>query len=183
LTRALTTTDIVAHDDAGIALVGLLQRFPLHYESWGDLAASAESVFEHLDDQRHLGAHMSQSSWMMAGSRMEYVFDAANGRAVGATIGLRGSVLGVPISVDEVVVERVPPKRKTWETIGFPKLLVIGHYRMGFEIQPEGERSRLRVFIDYTLPPNLLAQLFGNAYARWCTATMVSDARKHFGSQ
>jgi hypothetical protein len=153
---------------------------PLHLESIGGLAAPVEAIFAYLDDQRHLGAHMSRSSWMMAGSSMEFVFDAAEGRAVGAKIGLRGKVLGIPLSVDEVVVERTPPTRKAWETVGVPKLLVIGPYRMGFEVKPDGSASRLRVFIDYQLPNNLLGRLFGNAYARWCTTTMVRDAVSHF---
>jgi hypothetical protein len=119
---------------------------------------------------------------MMAGSKMDYLFDANEGRAIGAKIRLRGTILGVPLSVDEVVVERVPPTRKAWETIGVPKLLVIGPYRMGFDIRPAGDTSRLRVFIDYELPDSLLGSLFGNAYARWCTTTMVGDAAKHFAA-
>jgi hypothetical protein len=157
-----------------------VEQFPLHFESVGEVNASADTLFDFLDDQRHLGAHMSQSSWMMAGSRMEFVFDGAEGRAIGSKIGLRGKVLGIPLSVDETVVERTPPMRKSWETIGTPKLLVIGPYRMGFEIAPQGGTSRLRVFIDYRLLDNLLGKLFGNAYARWCTATMVRDASNHF---
>jgi hypothetical protein len=157
-----------------------MEKLPLHFESVGDVGAPAATLFDYLDDQRHLGAHMSQSSWMMAGSSMEFVFDAAEGRAIGSKIGLRGKVLGIPLSVDEAVVERAPPARKAWETIGTPQLLVIGPYRMGFEIKPHGEASRLRVFIDYRLPDHLLGRLFGNAYARWCTTRMTGDAAKHF---
>jgi hypothetical protein len=160
-----------------------VNSLPLHFESTGEVAASGEAVFAHLDDPRHLGAHMSQSSWMMAGSRMEYVFDTADGRAVGARIGLRGKVLGVPLSVDEVVVERLPPTRKVWDTIGTPRLLVIGPYRMGFDIRPQAAaRCELRVFIDYQQGDGMLGRLFGNTYARWCTATMVRDAVRHFAT-
>lgn len=113
---------------------------------------------------------------------MEYVFDAAEGRAIGAKIGLRGKILGVPLSVDEVVVERVRPTRKVWETIGTPKLLVIGPYRMGFEIRARGKTSILRVFIDYTRSANPLGQLFGDTYARWCTSRMVADAARYFSA-
>ena len=55
---------------------------PLHFESSVLLSAPAEAVFPHLDDHRRLSAHMSQSSWMMAGSRMEIKLDASEGRAV-----------------------------------------------------------------------------------------------------
>jgi hypothetical protein len=46
---------------------------------------------------------------MTVGSRMDFEFDEAEGRAVGSKIGLRGRVLGVPLSVDEVVTARTPP--------------------------------------------------------------------------
>jgi hypothetical protein len=129
---------------------------------------------------------MSQSSWMMIGSRMDFEFDAAEGRAVGSNIGLRGRVLGISLSVDEVVTTHTPPILKVWETTGTPKLFVIGHYRMGFEIAPRGKAATLRVFIDYALPEapatRWLGQIFGDAYARWCTTRMTDDAAKHFSS-
>ena len=71
-----------------------------------------------------------------------------------------------------------------WETVSEPFLLVIGQYRMGFELAPERARTRLRVFIDYDLPEGPVARisgrLFASAYARWCTAQMVRDASRHF---
>jgi hypothetical protein len=86
-----------------------------------------------------------------------------------------------------VVTECAPPRRKVWETVGTPRLLVIGPYRMGFEVSPEGAAgSRLRVFIDYALPTGAparwLGRALGGAYARWCTHRMVRDAVSHFGA-
>jgi hypothetical protein len=90
------------------------------------------------------------------------------------------------LAVEEMVTERTPPHRKVWETIGSPKLFVIGHYRMGFEVTPQGQASRLRVFIDYALPERVpgrwLGRLFGRYYARWCTQQMVDDAVKYCAS-
>lgn len=91
---------------------------------------------------------MSRSSWMMAGSHMDISVDAAKGKAVGSHIQLDGRVLGVALHVDEVVTVREPPLRKVWETTSTPRLLVIGAYRMGYEIVPDGVASDLRVFID-----------------------------------
>lgn len=161
-----------------------MKSFPRHFENSVKISVPADAVFAHLDDQRRLSAHMSQSSWMTVGSRMDFEFDAAEGRAVGSKIGLRGRVLGVPLSVDEVVTVRTPPVLKVWETTGTPNLFVIGHYRMGFEIAARGESATLRVFIDYALPEapatRWLGQIFGNAYARWCTTRMTDDAARHF---
>jgi len=90
------------------------------------------------------------------------------------------------LAAEERVTEHTPPHRKVWETTGSPKLLVIGHYRMGFEVTPEGQASRLRVFINYALPERVparwLGRLFGRYYARWCTRQMVDDALTYFAS-
>lgn len=158
--------------------------WPFHFESGVQLSATADAVFSHLDDHRRLSAHMSTASWMMLGSSMEIGLDASEGRAIGAVIRLHGRVLGIPISVEEIVTERKPPLRKVWETTGTPDLLVIGRYRMGYEITPDDERSSLRVFIDYALPhgplSGVLAGLLGNFYARWCTKRMIADAAIRF---
>ncbi len=157
---------------------------PYHFESIVEVSAAADVVFSYLDDHTRLSAHMSGSSWMMAGSRMAIELDASEGRAVGATIRLRGRVLGIPLSVEEIVTERKPPLRKVWETTGAPKLLVISQYRMGFEITPKAQSSQLRVFIDYALPDGSfsrwLGRLFSDFYARWCTQRMAHDAAMHF---
>ena len=157
---------------------------PFHFESDVELKAPADAVFTLLDDHSRLSAHMTKPSWMMAGSAMTLEFDASNGRAVGAKINLQGRVLGIPLSVEEIVTERNPPFRKNWSTIGKPQLVVIGSYRMGFEITTGTRTSHLRVFIDYALPDGpisyWLGRLFGNFYARWCTQRMTNDAATHF---
>ena len=157
-------------------------RYPLHHRSEIDVDADARSLFAHLDDHRRLAGHMQKPSWMMAGTTMRVETDALQGQAVGSLIRVTGRVLGIDLVVEEVVTERVPPLHKTWETRGEPRLLVIGSYRMGFTISPQGDRSRLVVFIDYQLPPSgfahWLALLLGRAYSAWCTRRMTTDAVK-----
>lgn len=157
---------------------------PLRCESNGLVQSPADQVFAHIDDHTRLSSHMSEPSWMTGGGRMEAELDEGRGQKVGSRIRLSGRVFGVELLIDEVVTERNPPLRKVWETTGAPKLLVIGHYRMGFELSPQWNGSMLRVFIDYALPERGLARwlgrLFGRYYARWCTQQMVDDAVKHF---
>lgn len=121
---------------------------------------------------------------MMAGGRMNIDQDEGRGQKVGSRIRIAGSVLGINLAVDETVIERDPPRRKVWETIGVPRLLVIGHYRMGFEVTPTDDAARLRVFIDYSLPARSVSRwlgyLFAGYYAKWCTESMVDDAAKSF---
>ena len=151
------------------------------------IAATPEALFAHLDNHRRLSVHMTRPSAMMAGARMQVVFDALDAREVGARITLDGKVLGLRLRVEEIVTERVPPQRKTWETVGTPRLLVIGRYRMGFEITPiENAKSRLTVFLDYDPPPQLPARwlgwLLGATYAYWCVRRMVRDAEAAFAA-
>lgn len=111
--------------------------------------------------------------------------DKRMGRAVGSHIRLSGKVLGISLFVDEVVTRREPPRLKVWETVGNPKLLVVGNYRMGLEIIGENGTSRLRVFIDYDLPARnaWLGKLFGGIYAKWCVRQMLQSAREKFKKQ
>lgn len=160
------------------------KTFPFHFESSAGLNMPAEVVFSHLDDHIRLASHMSQSSWMMAGGRMRLEMDAAQGHTVGSRMRLSGRVLGIPLEVEEVITEYRRPFCKRWETTGTPKLLAIGHYRMGYELTPVEGSSTLRVFIDYALPESWperwLGKVFGNWYARWCTQQMVGDTEKYF---
>jgi hypothetical protein len=158
--------------------------FTRHEEFSGTVNARADDVFALLDDQTRLSAHMSRRSWKMGWGRMEVVFDDKRGKTVGSHIGLHGRVFGIRLFLDEVVIEREIPIRKVWETVGEPRLLVIGAYRMGFTIAPRGSDVSLTVGIDYDLPgrgvSRLLALMFGRAYAKWCTRQMVHDAQRAF---
>lgn len=155
-------------------------RYPLHHRNEVDVDAGAQRLFAYLDDHRRLAGHMEKPSLMMAGATMRVETDALRGQAVGSVIRVNGRVLGMDVLVEEVVTERVPPLRKTWETRGEPRLLVIGSYRMGFTISVQGDRSRLAVSIDYELPPRGFALglglLLGRSYAAWCTRRMATDA-------
>lgn len=156
------------------------------YESTGYVHAPVDQVFAHIDDHTRLASHMSEPSWKLGGGRMRTEFDEGLGQRLGSRIRLAGRVLGVELLVDEVVTERDPPRRKVWETTNTPKLLVIGHYRMGFELSPEADGSRLRVFIEYALPEmapaRWLGRMFSRPYAKWCTRQMVDDAVEHFAA-
>lgn len=158
--------------------------YPFHHESSGVVRTSAPRLFAHLDEHARLSSHMSKSSWMMAGGRMDIQTDDGRGQRLGSRISIAGSVLGIRVAVDEIVVERSPPSTKIWQTIGAPRLLVIGHYRMGFEITRVEDSSRLQVFIDYALPETVpwrwVGSVLARYYARWCTKQMVDDAIASF---
>ena len=156
-----------------------------HYEDSVFIPASAEEIFRYIDDHSRFSSHMSQSSWMMGGGRMDVQVDEGKGQKVGSHIRISGKVLGLNLFLDEVVTEHNPPYKKVWETVGKPKLFVIGNYQMGVEITPENGKSRLKVFIDYEQPvgtTKLLGYLFGSMYAKWCVRQMLDGVRTNFNS-
>lgn len=159
------------------------EPFSRHDECTVFVAGFPEEVFAFADDHSKFSAHMSGSSWMMLGSKMTTATDAERGQNVGSHITMTGNVLGIQLSLDEVVVERIPPWEKAWETVGTPRLLVIGAYRMGFRVLRHDRGAVLTVFIDYDLPANLrwLGSLFGRMYARWCVKQMAVGVERHFG--
>jgi len=158
--------------------------FSKHAEKSVLVEAPAAQVFAYLDDPRAMAAHMGESSMMMMGSRMAMEVDGRGGRDVGSEIRMSGNMMGIAISLEEVITVRRPPHEKVWETIGAPRLVVIAQYRMGFEVTPQGDASLLRVFIDYSLPAappaSWLGRCFSGIYARWCTRRIAEDAAGHF---
>ena len=129
---------------------------------------------------------MSRKSWRLGGTSMSIATDAKGGRAVGSHISLSGRMLGLTLSVECVVVKRVPNQAKEWETVGAPRLLVIGPYRVSVRIGPHDENCVVTIAIDYAMPSagweRLLACAFGRLYARWCVGQMTRDLAARFES-
>jgi hypothetical protein len=117
---------------------------------------------------------------------MTYEFDAGKGQALGSHIRMGGTAFGLSLFADEVVTLRDPPRRKAWKTVGETRLLVVGGYDMGFDLDPDAAGSRLRVWIDYDLAETFAGRLFGPLlapmYARWCVDRMAGDAVSHFSA-
>ena len=161
-----------------------VKNFERHYEEIELINAAADEVFAYADNHANFSSHMNKSSWMMGGSKMETSVDVGKGRKIGSHIRMSGKAFGLTLFLDEVVIQHEPPYRKAWETVGNLKLLVIDHYKLGFEISPDGKASKLKVFIDYDLPKNfasrLLGYLFGGVYAKWCVNQMIGGVREHF---
>lgn len=158
----------------------------LHAEAECEVRAQPSTVFEHIDRPERLSAHMARRSWQLAGASMAIETDAKGGRAVDSHIRLAGRMLGISLYVEGKVVQREPPKLKAWETVGEPRLLVIGRYRMSVSIEGRPDRSRVRIAIDYALPanapPRWLGMAFGSMYARWCVRQIAQDLVRQFGT-
>jgi hypothetical protein len=99
------------------------------------------TAFEYLDDFKKLSAHMEEPSAMMMGARMEVSTHEGGGHAVGSHVRMSGKVMGISLSLEEIVVEREPPTRKAWETVD-ARLLVIGQYRRRFTLANHLRRAK-----------------------------------------
>ena len=155
-----------------------------HYEENTLIDISPRELFAYVNDHTRLSSHMNSSSWMMGGGRMYTQIDADHGQKVGSHIRMSGKILGMNFFLDEVVTQYEPPYLKIWKTVGDLKLLIIGHYQMGFKIEEEKNKSRLTVFINYKLPPSAstrwMGYLFGGVYAKWCVRQMLYGPQKYF---
>lgn len=154
----------------------------MYYEQTIAIIARHEKIFAYLDDHKNLSSHMSNPSWMMGGGNMQTSMDSGKGKLLGSRISLKGSSLGMKLSVDEEITKYKPPYSKEWETINSPSLVVIGKYKMGIEISEGSVKSKLKVYIDYDLPKknSWLGKLFGKLYAKWCVRQMINGAGEHF---
>jgi hypothetical protein len=163
-----------------------IEAYAVHYEAQTTVNAPSDLVFDYLDDFEQLGAHMTGSSWMMAGSKMSYEFDDGKGRRLGSHVRLLGSFLGLKLEIDEQVIDRVPARGKAWQTVGNPRMFILARYQMGFSLQQSPLGCRVVAFIDYTLPARGFGRLLGRAagglYARWCVNNVIDQAAAHFGS-
>ena len=54
------------------------------------------------------------TSPVMGGGQMSLELDAAGGREVGSHIRMTGTAFGLKLALDQVVIERTPPRSKTW---------------------------------------------------------------------
>jgi len=160
--------------------------WPRHYEESAVISATPKEVFNYIDNHTRFSSHMNKGSLMMGGGKMETRVDEEKGQKVGSHIKMSGKIIGIDLFLDEVVTKREPPNLKVWETVGIPKLLVIGNYQMGVEINSQNKDSNLKVFIDYELPKgknSLLGYLFGDMYAKWCVRQMLSGTREEFNTK
>lgn len=127
---------------------------------------------------------MNKPSWRMLGGMMETQADSGNGQKVGSHIKMTGKVFGIKLFLDEIITQYEPPYRKAWQTVGDLNLLVIGHYTLGFEITPQQDKLKLKVYINYKLPESLrsrwLGVLFSGMYAKWCVNQMINGIKEHF---
>jgi len=118
--------------------------------------STLEKVFAQLDDINKTGIHLSESSMIMMGMKIDFT---------------------------ETVTKWQPPRPKEWETVGEAKLIIMSWYRMWFEISPAENLTIAKLSISY-LPPKqwfykILSFFFAQWYCNWCLHNILIDTKSN----
>ncbi len=145
--------------------------------------STPEKVFQHMDDFSKTGMHMSESSMMMMGSKLNLEQLSTNATGVGAKYRWYGTMLGMKMDFSEAVTKCQQNILKEWEIVGDAKIIIMSWYRMWFEITPAENGTLAKISISY-LPPKewyykILSFLFANWYCNWCLNNMLNDTKKN----
>lgn len=145
--------------------------------------ASPEKVFSQMDDFSKTGMHMSESSMMMMGSKLNLEQLSPIATGIGAKYRWYGKMMGMTIDFNEAVTKWQPPFLKEWETIGEAKIIIMAWYRMWFDIMPDGDGTQARLSISY-LPPKegynkILSFFLARWYCSWCLSNMLNDTKRN----
>jgi len=144
--------------------------------------ATPSQVFKAIDDLGVTGMHMTESSMMMMGSKLELEFLTSNKTGLGSSYRWTGKMMGMPMAFTVVVTIWEDGKEKVWETIGPTKLIIYSWYRMKLVVAREKNETIADLSISYERPNGLfnkvISFLFANIYCRWCLKQMLGDAKK-----
>jgi hypothetical protein len=145
--------------------------------------ASPEDVFKNLDDLGVTGTHMTNSSAMLMGSKLELTYLTSQHSGQGSTYRWTGKMMGIPMDFTVVVTKWVKDKEKIWQTVGDSKLIIYSWYRMMLKIEPVSNGTRVTLSIGYRRPQSLILKiisfLFADLYCIWCLKKMLGDAARH----
>ena len=143
--------------------------------------STPEKVFRQMDDFSKTGMHMSESSMMMMGSKLNLQQISTNSTGVGAKYRWHGKMMGMTIDFSETVTKWQSPVLKEWEIIGDAKIIIMSWYRMWFEITLSESGTMAKISISY-LPSKewyykILSFFFAKWYCNWCLNNMLNDTK------
>jgi len=140
-----------------------------------------EIVFAYVDDIKNTGWHMTKSSMPLMGGHLNLETVSGNDAGTGATYRWWGKVFGLTMDFTETVTEWEENKKRVWETIGQPKLIIMDSYIMSFEVTPKDNSTLLVFKISYELPRNIFNRFLGlilsGWYSNWCLNNMCADTK------
>jgi hypothetical protein len=148
----------------------------------GTYSASASEVFKTIDDLGVTGMHMTESSMMMMGSKLQLNFLTSHKTGLGSRYRWTGKMMGMMMDFTVEVTKWISGVEKVWETIGETKLIIYSWYRMRLQLDEKNGATEAELSISYEKPKGLfnkiLCFLFADWYCRWCLKQMLGDAKK-----
>lgn len=143
--------------------------------------APADKVFGYLDDLGVTGMHMTKSSAMMMGSKLQLKFLTNHRTGMGSRYQWTGTMMGMKMDFTVEVTKWVEGVEKIWETTGEAKMIIYSWYRMHLLVYPEGNAAQAELSITYEKPRNWFARiisfLFADLYCNWCLRKMLNDTK------
>lgn len=147
-----------------------------------NFSSTPELVFQKIDDLGVTGMHMTESSMMMMGSKLNLQYLSENEKGLGTKYRWTGRVMGMEMDFIVEVTKWIPGKEKTWETVGPAKLIIFSWYRMHLDVSETGQGALATLSISYERPKGVLYQilsfLLADFYCVWCLNNMLNDTEK-----
>ena len=136
-----------------------------------------------MDNLGNTGMHMTESSAMMMGSKLNLQQLSENATGLNSKFRWSGKMMGFKMDFTVVVTKWVKDKEKIWETVGETKMIILKWYQMRLVISPDGKNTKAELSIAYTKPDNIffrfIAFFLAPWYANWCLNNMLSDSKKN----
>lgn len=141
----------------------------------------ASAVFKTIDDLGVTGMHMTKSSMMMMESKLHLEFLTKHHTGLSSKYRWTGKMLGLRMDFTVEVTKWIEGKEKTWETIGYGKLIILSWYRMHLKLHSISKETEAELSITYEKPNSffnkILSFLFAGWYCKWCLKKMLNDAK------
>lgn len=144
--------------------------------------APADKVFSYIDDLGVTGMHMTNSSAMMMGSKLDLTFLTKLHTGLGSKYRWTGSMMGIKINFTVEVTKWLAGVEKVWETTGETKIIIYSWFRMHLLVYPTGQNtSQAELSITYERPKGvfalLLSYLLADWYCNWCLKQMMAAGK------
>src|SRR5689334_281254 len=134
--------------------------------------SAPEKVFIYMDNLGNTGMHMMESSAMMMGSKLQLEQLSKNRTGLDSKFRWYGKMMGLKMDFTVVVTKWIKSREKVWETVGKPKMIILGWYQMHLLLSSLGGGTLAELSISYTYPQHvfgkILAFFFSRWYGNWC---------------
>jgi len=144
--------------------------------------AGPARVFETIDDLGITGMHMTRSSAMMMGSKLQLEYLTDNHTGLGSKYRWTGKMMGMKMDFTVGVTKWIKGIEKIWETIGDAKMIIYAWYRMSLLISNVDDKTVAELSITYKKPRSLFLKfisfMVADWYCKWCLKNMLRDTRR-----